>query len=291
MFATRYSNGLCKLGARGFSTSFRSQAKHSYQFVVVGGGSGGLSIASTLCRRYPKATAIIEPSENHYYQPLWTLVGGGIQRLEDSVRPTGSLIPSGGTWYKTSVVQFNPEKNLVKTADGNEIKYDFLIVAVGLQLRFDMVAGLKEALGTPGVGCNYSALTVNDTWKAIQNFEGGNAIFTLPNTPIKCFRCPTKNHVLGRRLLQTVVVQWVLAKSSWNNVRDKANIMFNTSLDKIFGVKKYADALTRIVNKRDIQINYKRNLFAIKPDKKEAVFEVLDDSKSEQKLETYQVRL
>ena len=67
--------------------------------------------------------------------------------------------------------------------------------------------------------------------------------------------------------------------------------MFNTSLDKIFGVKKYADALTRIVNKRDIQINYKRNLFAIKPDKKEAVFEVLDDSKSEQKLETYQVRL
>lgn len=68
--------------------------------------------------------------------------------------------------------------------------------------------------------------------------------------------------------------------------------MFNTSLDKIFGVKKYADALSKIVNEREIKLNFKRNLFAIKPDSKEAVFEVLDDSKSDKKLlETYQVGL
>ncbi|KAL9985150.1 hypothetical protein ACROYT_G007520 [Oculina patagonica] len=73
-----------------------------------------------------------------------------------------------------------------------------------------------------------------------------------------------------------------------NNVRDRANVMFNTSLDRIFGVKKYADALHKVVKDRDIQLNFKRNLFAIKPDSKEAVFEVLDDSKSEKKLETYQ---
>lgn len=65
--------------------------------------------------------------------------------------------------------------------------------------------------------------------------------------------------------------------------------MFNTSLEKIFGVKKYADALTKIVKERDIQLNFKRNLFSIKPDKKEAVFEVLDDSSKDKKLETYQV--
>ena len=67
--------------------------------------------------------------------------------------------------------------------------------------------------------------------------------------------------------------------------------MFNTSLDRIFGVKKYADALTKIVKERDIKLNFKRNLFAIKPGSKEAVFEVLDDSKSEKKLETYEVGL
>ena len=42
------------------------------------------------------------------------------------------------------------------------------------------------------MGCNYSANTVTDTWKEIQNFEGGNAIFTVPNTPIKCLGAPQK---------------------------------------------------------------------------------------------------
>lgn len=276
MLTQRCSHGLYRFGARGFNTSIQRHTKH-YQFVVAGGGSGGLSIGSTLCRKFPKSTAIIEPSENHYYQPLWTLVGGGINRLEESVRPTGSLIPGGCTWYKTSIAEFNPEKNLVLTTNGDEIKYDFLLVAVGLQLRFDMVHGLKEALGTPGVGCNYSHLTVNDTWKAIQNFQGGNAIFTVPNTPIKCLGAPQKIMYLAEDYFRQ------------NNVRDKANIMFNTSLDKIFGVKKYADALSKIVNEREIKLNFKRNLFAIKPDSKEAVFEVLDDSKSDKKLlETYQ---
>ena len=65
--------------------------------------------------------------------------------------------------------------------------------------------------------------------------------------------------------------------------------MFNTSLEKIFGVKKYADSLTQIVKKRDIELNFKRNLIEIRPETKEAIFEILGDSKTEKKLETYEV--
>ena len=68
--------------------------------------------------------------------------------------------------------------------------------------------------------------------------------------------------------------------------------MFNTSLDKIFGVKKYADSLMSIVKKRDIQLNFKRNLIEIRPETKEAIFQILDDRlQTENKLETYKVRL
>ena len=63
MLAVRYSSGLYKFGARAFSTSLPGQAKQNFQFLVVGAGSGGLSISSTLCRKFPHATAIIEPSE------------------------------------------------------------------------------------------------------------------------------------------------------------------------------------------------------------------------------------
>ena len=63
MITLRYVNGFYKLGARAFSTSFERKAKQNFQFVVVGGGSGGMAISSTLCRKYPHSTAIIEPSE------------------------------------------------------------------------------------------------------------------------------------------------------------------------------------------------------------------------------------
>ena len=64
--------------------------------------------------------------------------------------------------------------------------------------------------------------------------------------------------------------------------------MFNTSLDRIFGVQKYADSLMKIVKQRDIQLNFKRNLIQINPDTQEATFEVLDGSVPK-KLETYEV--
>lgn len=64
MLSIRHSGRVShKLVSRSFSTSLRSQAQHSHQFVVVGGGAGGLAVASTLSRKFPKCTAIIEPSE------------------------------------------------------------------------------------------------------------------------------------------------------------------------------------------------------------------------------------
>lgn len=61
-----------------------------------------------------------------------------------------------------------------------------------------------------------------------------------------------------------------------HNKRDKANIIFNTSLGLIFTVKKYADALQEVIRKRNITVNYRYELIEVKPDTKEAVFQLLD---------------
>lgn len=58
--------------------------------------------------------------------------------------------------------------------------------------------------------------------------------------------------------------------------RSKANIIFNTSLGSIFGVKKYADALMEIIQERNLTVNYKQNLIEVRADKQEAVFENMD---------------
>ncbi len=65
-----------------------------HQVVVVGGGAGGLAAAASLLRRRPSLDiAVIEPRDTHYYQPGWTLVGGGVFKREQTVRPMAEVMP------------------------------------------------------------------------------------------------------------------------------------------------------------------------------------------------------
>lgn len=70
-------------------------AKH--QILVVGGGTAGISVAARLLRRGYSDVAVIEPSDTHYYQPLWTLVGGGQAKASTTARPEASVMPKGAT--------------------------------------------------------------------------------------------------------------------------------------------------------------------------------------------------
>ncbi|KAJ3595897.1 hypothetical protein NHX12_002309 [Muraenolepis orangiensis] len=127
------------------------------------------------------------------------------------------------------------------------------------------IKGLPEAFDHPKIGSNYSVQTVEKTWKALQNFKEGNAIFTFPNTPVKCAGAPQKIMYLTDAYLRKT------------GKRTNAKIIYNTSLPVLFGVKKYADVLWGIVKSRDLQVNLRHNLIEVRADKQEAVFENLDN--------------
>ncbi|KAG8575610.1 hypothetical protein GDO81_009612 [Engystomops pustulosus] len=244
----------------------RYAAKEYYDVVVVGGGAAGITMSSRMKRKLGAGkVAVIEPSEVHYYQPMWTLVGGGAKQLASSARSTSSTIPIGVKWIKSEVKGFDPDKNCIHIDDGKEIGYKYLIIALGLKLQFEKVKGLPEGFNYPKIGSNYSVKTVEKTWKALQDFKKGNAIFTFPNTPVKCAGAPQKIMYLSEEYLRKT------------GKRSDANFIFNTSLGVIFGVKKYADALLQIIKERDIQVNFKHNLIEVRADKQEAVFENLDN--------------
>lgn len=165
-----------------------------HQIVIVGGGTAGITVAARLMKDWftRRDVAVIEPSDKHYYQPLWTLVGAGLATKESTERAEASVIPRGVTWILDAVAEILPEQNTLLTRDGKTITYDWLVVAAGLQVDWDKIPRLRDAIGKNGVCSNYSFRTVDSTWAAIRNFKGGTAVFTMPSGAVKCGGAPQK---------------------------------------------------------------------------------------------------
>jgi len=235
----------------------------SYEVLIVGGGSGGLSVAAQL-RNRPDApqVALIEPSDKHYYQPLWTLVGGGVFPKEESERNEADFIPPGVTWIRDKVATFDPDAHTVTTEGGRTIRYEQLVVAAGIQIDWDKIPGLAESVGKPGTGVvsNYSYDTVEATWEAIRTFKGGTAIFTDPKTAVKCGGAPQKIMYLAEESFRK------------QGVRDKSRVLFMNAKPTNFTAPAYGVTLRRICEERGIDIQLEHDLIALRPDVKEAVF-------------------
>jgi sulfide:quinone oxidoreductase len=233
--------------------------------VIAGGGSAGITIAARLARIYKHSEiTIIEPSSEHYYQPLWTLVGGGVVSKEVTLKPEATLIPARVQWIQDAVTKFDPDNNIILTRDGRRISYNQLVVALGIQLDWDRIKGLKENLAKNGVCSNYSYDYADKTWECIANFKEGNAIFTYPNTPVKCSAAAQKIMYLTEHYLRK------------KGIRDRATIIFATADTKLFPVPKYAATLEEIEAQRGIDVKFKHNLIEIRGNKKEAVFQHLE---------------
>jgi sulfide:quinone oxidoreductase len=239
----------------------------SYEVLIVGGGSGGLSVAAQLRNRTDAPqVAIIEPSDKHYYQPLWTLVGGGVFPKEESERNEADFIPPGVTWIRDKVATFDPEAHTVTLASGQVIGYEQLVVAAGIQIDWHKIPGLAESVGKPGTGVvsNYSYDTVDSTWEAIRHFTGGTAIFTDPKTAVKCGGAPQKIMYLAEESFRK------------QGVRERSRVVFMNAKPTNFTAPSYGVTLRRICEQRGIEIQLEHDLVELRPAQKEAVFRTKD---------------
>lgn len=233
--------------------------------IIIGGGTGGIMTASQLKIAMPQLDIeIIEPSDTHYYQPAWTLVGAGTFSYKDTARPMKDLIPKGVSWIQDSVQTIDPINNCITTAKGKPIIYDYLVVSPGLVNALDMVEGLQEALESDSA-CSIYTDPVHSQ-KVLKNFKGGTALFTQANTPIKCGGAPQKIMYLAEDIFRK------------NKVADQSNIIFASPGTKIFGVKEIADTLMKVVDRKKINLRFGHILTKIDAKKRIAWYSVNESS-------------
>ena len=264
-------------GAAAFATAsvylLSGKKERSHHVVVVGGGTAGIGVAAMLQKEGIKNVTIIEPRQVHYYQPLWTLVGGGVQPVAKSSRPMKDVLPTGTKWVQERVQGFHPDANQVELEDGRKMDYDYLIVAPGMQIDWDKVPGLKEGLEKEdsGVVSIYDYKYANKTWETFQKVKDLPApkfSFVMSPTVIKCAGAPQK-------------IMWLLEDTMRRlGKRDTASFTFWTPGGSMFGVPYYAEKLEKIRQERGVGGMFKHELVAIDPDKKVATFRKADDDKT-----------
>ncbi len=237
----------------------------SADIVVIGGGTAGIAFVASLLKRDPHLNiTVIEPSSQHYYQPAWTLVGGGAFDVKDTVRPMSKVMPRQATWIQASVSAIDPQSRQLTLDDQRTVSYQNLIVCPGLRLAWEKIEGLQESLGQHGVTSNYSYQHAQYTWDQVQKLRDGRALFTQPAMPIKCAGAPQK--------------ALYLSCDHWrkSGVLRNINVEFNLAGAVLFGVPTFVPPLMKYIEQYDAQLAFNSNLVKVDGPTKTAWFEVKD---------------
>jgi sulfide:quinone oxidoreductase len=250
-------------------------AEATHEVVIIGGGAAGIAVASSLKARKPDLDiALIDPADIHYYQPGWTMVGGGVFDPATTAKTMASLIPDGVRWIKAAVAAFEPDKKAIILDGCRVVKYRSLVVVPGLKLNWAGIEGLSETLGRNGVTSNYRYDLAPYTWELVQGLHKGRSVFTQPPMPIKCAGAPQK--------------ALYLSADHWFRNGDLKNIeidFFNAGA-VLFGVKEYVPALMEYIKRYNAHLHFQHRLTRIDGPARKAWFTKTDADGTQSTVDT-----
>jgi sulfide:quinone oxidoreductase len=248
-----------------------------HNVLIIGGGTAGITVAASLHRHHADrglSVAIVEPSENHYYQPAFTLVGAGAYTLEKTRRSEDQLMPSGVQWIRDRALGFDPDNNLVSLASGATANYDYLVVCPGLGLDWEKIDGAEAALGSNGVCSNYDPRYAEYSWECLQAAKPGDTlIFTQAPLPFKCPGAPQKMAYLSADHLKK------------KGILEQCDLHFATHAPGMFAVPLFAKELVKVAARYGINVHFEHKLVAVDAAERKATFEVCGGDKAGERIE------
>lgn len=211
--------------------------------LVLGAGAGGTMTANILRRRLDADVTVVDKSRTHYYQPSYYLVPFGYMDLADQQRDARDLLHDDVAFVQDTVTGIDPDSRTV-SGEADEYEYDVLVVAVGNDRRADAVPGMVEGWQeTDSVYPFYHADAAVDLDDAVDAFDGGRFLVTVPDTPIKCGGAPLKLTMLMDDYLRE------------RGLRENAEVVMTKPGADVFGTgpkAPYQEVVQEIWDDRDI---------------------------------------
>ncbi|MDX9797197.1 MAG: FAD-dependent oxidoreductase, partial [Arcobacteraceae bacterium] len=273
------------------------------KIVIVGGGLAGIATAARLKSMASSLDiTLIEPNlKSATYQPGNTFIGAGLYQKSDVLYNTVDFLPKEVTFIHDKVIDFYPENNQVVTSQKEVIGYDFLVISAGMVLDFEKIKGLEELqemytvdesskindfFKDTMVSTVYNVNSAEQTWKNMQTImeeakkgKALKAIFTHPNTAIKCGGAPKKMMYLMNARLEEA------------KVRKNVELSLYAYPSKMFAVKEYEEAIIKQYEKRQMLWHLNHNLIELNLKDKIATFDKSWQEKGEydEDLEEYEM--
>jgi sulfide dehydrogenase [flavocytochrome c] flavoprotein chain len=182
-----------------------SFAQSAPRVVVIGGGFGGASCARSLRKINPKLrVTLVEPSRIFTACPFSNEVIAGLRGIEAQQFGYDKIAAGGVTVVAQAAVKVDPQTRMVGLADGTSLPYDRLVLAPGIDMRFDALPGYDEA----------ATAKMPHAWKAGEQTlllrrqleameDGGVVVLAVPATPYRCPPAPYERASLIAHYLKT----------------------------------------------------------------------------------------
>mgnify|MGYP002715471370 CR=1 FL=1 len=231
------------------------------QYLIVGAGDAGVSLARVLLRRgmadQPERVKLLDAARGYVYQSGQTKVALGMLRLGDVLRPNRARLPRNAVQLETRAHRVHAAEGFVECEDGREIAYDHLVLASGVEPDFDCVRGLAEALYDPDVPAAtcYVPFLARKYAALRRAFTGGTALFCQPPPPTKCPGATQK-------------VMYVSAQD-WRGL--PARVEFHTPEQRLLGPEYFHRALLRVAEGYGVALAFGSELVEVRAGERVAV--------------------
>lgn len=223
------------------------------KIVVLGGGVGGTLAANLIEKElgHEASVTVVDPLGMHVYQPGFLYVALGEANGRWLAQDERHLLRDRVQMVIDGAVKVDPMQRTITLARGDQLSYDYLVLATGSRLAREEIPGLVE-----GAHDFYSLDGAIRLREALRSFPGGRVLMGVAGIPYKCPPAPVEFVFMLEEYLRK------------RGIRDKSTITLASPLNRAFTIETTSKVVQPILEKRGIELVTFFNVESVLPDKK-----------------------